>query len=433
MSGKRDDPGAGPSPGSYAPPRPSARQGRKAWNIIIGVTVILALILMYSIMTAGSRKDEEGRPEIQVEGRRLMPGKDEGRGLLARTPEDGNGIASPPEPNPRPLAPVPEEIRVVGPAPADLEAEARKREELEDRRRRREAERAALSSGILAGASSRGGQAPAPREDAPEGREAREAGGAPGGPDGYDPAADVDKEGFFRRNETAGWMSPHAREPGHPYEVKTGSVIPGVMVTGIVSDLPGNLVAQVSQNVFDTATGRFLLIPQGTRLYGVYDSRVVHGQERVLVAWNRLIFPDGSSVTLGAMPGADMGGLAGFRDSVDNHYPRIFGSAILMSLITGGVAYAMDGANGQETPAGGTSMRDEMTSALGAQLGQTTLRLLEKNLSVKPTLGVRPGYRFNVMTTKDVVFRAPYPGLDSLAGPDADGPAVAAAARGQDR
>ena len=89
-------------------------------------------------------------------------------------------------------------------------------------------------------------------------------------------------------------------------EIKTGTVIPAVLISGINSDLPGVLIAQVSQNVYNTANGRHLLIPQGAKLYGVYDSRVVYGQERTLVAWNRIIFPDGSSVTLGAMPGADM-------------------------------------------------------------------------------------------------------------------------------
>lgn len=194
-----------------------------------------------------------------------------------------------------------------------------------------------------------------------------------------------------------------------PLELKTGAVVPGVMLTGINSDLPGNMIAQVSQNVYDTATGRNLLIPQGARLYGVYDSRVVYGQQRVLIAWNRIIFPDGSSMSIGAMPGADMAGMAGFSDEVDNHYLRIFGSAVLMSLVTGGMAYAMDSANNNVGSSdNGTSMQDEMTSALAAQLGQTTTTLLQKNLNIKPTLEVRPGYQFNIVVTKDLVFRQPY-------------------------
>ena len=224
----------------------------------------------------------------------------------------------------------------------------------------------------------------------------------------YDPAADRDKEAFFERAQKDQWQLPERRTSGAPYELKTGAVIPGVMLTGVNSDLPGNMIAQVSQNVFDSATGLHLLIPQGTKIYGVYDSRVVYGQERVLIAWNRLIFPDGSSLTLGAMPGADMSGMAGLNDDVNNHYLRIFGSALMMSLVSGGMAYAMDGVNTGTSTDNGTTMQDEMTSALAAQLGQTTTTLLQKNLSIKPTLEIRPGYLFNIVVTKDMVFREPY-------------------------
>jgi type IV secretion system protein VirB10 len=227
----------------------------------------------------------------------------------------------------------------------------------------------------------------------------------------YDPAADRDKEAFFdRAGRDESWILPYARTAGQALELKTGAVIPSVMVTGINSDLPGNIIAQVSQNVWDTARGQNLLIPQGTKLFGIYDSRVVYGQERVLVAWNRLIFPDGSAFTLGAMPGNDMAGYAGYTDEVNNHYPRIFGSAILMSLITGGMAYTMDSmdASGNSGTDNTPSMQQEMASALAAQLGQATLQLLQKNLNIKPTLEIRLGYQFNVIVTKDLVFQKPH-------------------------
>lgn len=225
----------------------------------------------------------------------------------------------------------------------------------------------------------------------------------------YDPAADRDKEAFFdRARKDTSWQLAEQRTEGMPYELKTGSVVPGVMLTGVNSDLPGNMIAQVSQNIYDTATGRHLLIPQGSRLYGIYDSRVVYGQERVLIAWNRLIYPDGSSITLGAMPGADMGGMAGLNDQVNNHYLRIFGSALMMSLVSGGMAYAMDSTNDSTETGNGTRMSDEMTSALAAQLGQATTTLLQRNLSIKPTLEIRPGYQFNIVVTKDIIFRQPY-------------------------
>ena len=195
---------------------------------------------------------------------------------------------------------------------------------------------------------------------------------------------------------------------GQQFELKTGAVIPGVMVTGINSDLPGNIIAQVSQNVFDSVTGKHLLLPQGAKLFGVYDSRVIYGQEWVLVAWNRVVFPDGSSITLGAMPGSDMAGNAGYTDEVNNHYFRIFGSAVLMSLMSGGMAYTMDSLDNSNSESDKPTLQNEMGSALAAQLGQATLQLLQKNLNIKPTLEIRPGYQFNVIVTKDLVFERPY-------------------------
>jgi type IV secretion system protein VirB10 len=229
-------------------------------------------------------------------------------------------------------------------------------------------------------------------------------------PDGYDPAADKDKEEFFNRTVTRDqeWLSTNKLMEGQPLEVKTGTIIPGVMITGINSDLPGAIIAQVSQSVYDTANGNYLLIPQGAKLYGAYDSRVVYGQSRVLVAWNRIVFPDGRALTLGAMPGADMSGYGGYEDEINNHYLRIFGSSVLMSLFTGGVAYTLDTVDTSRNDDDSPSMQNEMTAALANQLGQTTAALLQKNLSIKPTLEIRPGFRFNVIVTKDLAFDAPY-------------------------
>lgn len=229
---------------------------------------------------------------------------------------------------------------------------------------------------------------------------------------GYNPADQKDKEAFLRERSADGrgvWTLPNARVPGAACEIKTGTVIPGIMLSGINSDLPGQLIAQVSQNVYDTATGQHVLIPQGSRLLGRYDSRIVMGQERVLIAWNRILFPDGSSVDMGSMPGADQAGYAGFTDKVNNHYFRVFGSAFLMSLITGGMAYSMDALR---PDSGGDNqnptVQDEMGSALAAQMGQASMQLLQRNSTIQPTLEVRPGYRFNLVVVKDVVFDAPY-------------------------
>jgi len=179
-----------------------------------------------------------------------------------------------------------------------------------------------------------------------------------------------------------------------PYEIKTGTVIPGVLITGINSELPGEINAQVSESVYDTATGNYLLIPQGTKIIGTYNSDVAYGQSRVFVGWTRLVFPDGKTISLGAMTGADQAGYSGFSDDVDNHYMRIFGSALLISLIGGELSFSN----------GSISVNQQSSSGLGgstiSQVGNT---MLEKNLAVAPTLTIRPGYRFNIMVSKDLV------------------------------
>ncbi len=227
------------------------------------------------------------------------------------------------------------------------------------------------------------------------------------GQNNYDVSADIDKEQFFERalpdNQ---WINPNIRTAGQKYEIKTGSVIPAAMVTAINSDLPGNMIAQVTQNIYDSATGGYLLIPQGSKLFGVYDSRVIMGQRRVLVAWNRIIFPDGSAMTIPGVPGADMAGNSGFSQKVDNHYFRIFGSSILMALITAGTAYAVD----ENSSDNENSLSSQLNSALAQQLGQVTTSLLEKHLNIKPTLEIEPGYQFNIVLTKDLVFGGSYKG-----------------------
>jgi len=217
----------------------------------------------------------------------------------------------------------------------------------------------------------------------------------------------ADKQQFLRDQRTAidtDYSSSSKKAPRSPYEVKAGAVIPAVMIGGINSDLPGQVIAQVKENVFDTKTGRHLLIPQGSRLIGLYDSSVTYGQERVLLAWNRIIFPNGDSFNLQGMPGADKAGYAGFFDEVDNHYFKVFGNAILMSIISAGVQISQpnNGGNGNNSNQG-PSVSQTVGAALGQQIGQTALTITQKNLNIQPTLKIRPGYEFNVMVTADMI------------------------------
>lgn len=198
--------------------------------------------------------------------------------------------------------------------------------------------------------------------------------------------------------------------PQTPFEIRTGAVIPGVMISGIKSELPGQIIGQVSQHVYDTATGRFLLIPQGTRLLGVYSSNVTYGQNTLLIAWQRLIFPDGKALDIGSMPGTDSAGYTGFHDTVNNHYIRTFGSALLMSGIVAGVSLSQNPQN--QGPFTQPNAQSTMSEALGQQLGEVTAQMIAKNLNIAPTLEIRPGYRFNIMVTKDLVFEKPWKPFD---------------------
>ena len=199
--------------------------------------------------------------------------------------------------------------------------------------------------------------------------------------------------------------------PRSPFELRAGFVIPGTLISGINSQLPGQIMAQVAQNVYDTPTGKHLLIPQGSRLVGSYSSDVAYGQSRVLVAWQRIVFPDGKAMDIGAMPGADSAGYAGFNDQVNNHYVRLFGSAFLMSGVTAGITYSQR-QNQATNTYGAPSASSALSEALGQQLGQVTAQLIAKNLSISPTLEIRPGYRFNVVVTKDMTFSKPYRSFD---------------------
>lgn len=205
------------------------------------------------------------------------------------------------------------------------------------------------------------------------------------------------------------WKLATEDEAPAKYQLSTGHLIPVVLLSGINSELPGSVIAQVREDVYDTARGKDLLIPQGTKVYLSYESEILYGQASVFVAAQRLIYPDGKTRDLGSMPAADMAGASGMRDKVNNHYLRIFGSSFLMSGITAGVALSQpnQASVGQQPTA-----RSALSEALGQQLGQTASQLLSKNLNIAPTLTIRPGYRFNIMVVKDLTFKTPYKSFD---------------------
>jgi type IV secretion system protein VirB10 len=240
------------------------------------------------------------------------------------------------------------------------------------------------------------------------------AGGASGAPGLLQASANSrnDVTQFDKNTPADRWkLDSEPEAPRSTYEIRTGFVIPATLISGMNSDLPGQILAQVSQDVFDTATGKWRLIPQGSRLIGRYSSDVAYGQSRVLIAWQRIVFPDGKAMDIGSMPGADAAGYSGFKDQVNNHYLRVFASAFLMSGVTAGVTYSQR-QNQQGGTIGQPSASSALSEALGQQLGQVTAQLISNNMNIAPTLEIRPGYRFNVIVTKDMTFSKPYAQFD---------------------
>lgn len=230
--------------------------------------------------------------------------------------------------------------------------------------------------------------------------------GAPGSAISSNPRDDFnrqdDKHYFLNHPRTkesllvAPLLSPFSEQ-----QLMAGSIIPGLLLTGINSDLPGKLLAQISQNIFDTAHGKHLLIPQGTKVVGEYDSRIVYGQERVLIVWTRLIFPNGKSIALEGMPGIDLSGYAGLSERVNHHYGRLLSGVVFGSVIGAGAQVAR-GSNRTMDPTFG-----QLALGGAAQnINRAGQQITEKNLNIQPTIEVSPGHRFNIFVTKDIILEA---------------------------
>jgi type IV secretion system protein VirB10 len=206
------------------------------------------------------------------------------------------------------------------------------------------------------------------------------------------------KQAFMERDTDGIYNSHGLVSPRSPYQVMAGNIIPASLVTGLNSDLPGQVIGQVTENVFDTVTGQHLLIPQGSRLMGRYDSVIAFGQSRALVVWTRLILPNGDSIQLDNLPGSDSQGFAGLIDKVDRHTWQFIKGAAMSSLLSVGSELASDDT-------------DRLTRAL-QNAGQDTAniagqRIIDRNLNVQPTLRVRQGWRFNVIVSRDLILK-PY-------------------------
>ncbi|WP_306030092.1 TrbI/VirB10 family protein [Stappia sp. MMSF_3263] len=217
-----------------------------------------------------------------------------------------------------------------------------------------------------------------------------------------DPNGQQRKLEFLGKRDGGGIYNPHSlRTPASAHQVMAGSVIAASLMTGINSDLPGQVLAQVTENVYDTVTGRTLLIPQGARLIGTYDSVVAFGQSRALLVWQRIILPDGSSIEIDNLPATDMAGYAGLEDEVDFHTWRLVKGVALATLLGVGTELSLGGEESELVRA----VR-EATQTNVSRAGQ---RITEKSLDIQPTIKIRPGWPLKVIVRKDLVLR-PYRG-----------------------
>jgi type IV secretion system protein TrbI len=282
-----------------------------------------------------------------------------------------------------------------GSDPAAAEAERARAAAEAERQRLAAAREAARASGVIvqlagrAGPSEQGAASPQPTPSPA----ATEVAGVPNAPAVAGPERRLDFAGF-----EAGDTNPHPLRPApSPWTLTAGTIIPASLITGLNSDLPGAVFAQVTENVRDSATGRTVLIPQGARLIGSYDSVVAYGQRRALLVWQRIVFPDGSSMRLDNMPATDLSGYAGLEDEVDFHTWRLLTGIGLSTLL--GVGTELSFGSGESDLV--RAVR-ESTQQNAARAGD---QITSRNLDVQPTIRVRPGWPLRAVIHKDLILR----------------------------
>ena len=200
------------------------------------------------------------------------------------------------------------------------------------------------------------------------------------------------------RLDDAIYLKNGLQKPLSDFEIKAGTVIPAALITGLNSDLPGETIGQVTEHVFDTASGQHLLIPQGTKIIGRYSADIGYGQDRAQIVWDRLIMPNGNSIQLEAMVGTDKAGYVGLSDQVDHHLGRLIGAVILSSFISVGANLATDSSN---------DVSDALGDAAAQQAAQVGSQIVDRQLDVRPTVTVRPGFKLNILVGKDMILQ-PY-------------------------
>lgn len=400
MSEDREEEEQAPAAGGAPSPEPMRLRGepprvtRLSRRVLAGLSLVASLgvggALIYALQT---RHGGGGNEELySTDNRTTADG-------LAGLPRDYSGVAKPDVPQLGP--PLPGDLgRPIlsaqnrGQPVAGVSAEEQQRlQEIE----------AARTSRLFAGTETR--SAPATAPPAPSQTPAMESPTLAGlglAPQPATPTAQERQAAFLDAAVDRRTVSPdRVAAPASPYILQAGSIVSAALITGIRSDLPGQITAQVTENVYDSPTGRLLIIPQGARLIGQYDNGVGFGQRRVLLVWNRIIMPNGRSIVLERQPGADSEGYAGLEDGVDYHWRELFKAAALSTLLSIG---AETGSSSGESDIV-RALRQGASNSI-SQIGQ---QIVGRQLDIAPTLTIRPGFPVRVIVTHDLVLE-PYEG-----------------------
>jgi type IV secretion system protein TrbI len=401
------------APATLTPPtRPGVRRLNKVGAaIIIGLATLAVGVVLYAIYgKSDARRIEQASPPMQFPSSAddTLKNAPEGDYIPYTRPQP---VALPPPPAPVQTTPepAPQTQGPVDPDMTEMAIEARRKAwqsyyaqlaERDERQRKGLMDALSGAASVSQGWTSNQQQA----QGGPS-----MPGGLPGGVPG-EPQSVAQHQQSFLGSQGASPdtdYSPYTvTAPISAYELKAGDVINGRMISGLNSDGPGTIKAVVSQNVYDHATSMHILIPQGSTLVGVYDNAVAYGQNRVVVGWQRIIYPapGSESLDLGRMPGSDQEGFAGFQDETDNHYFQIFTNAILLSLFSAGTQLSQPQASQGDNYSPGQTV----ASSMGQQLGQLGQEFARRGLDIPPTNRIRNGYPFSIMLTRDIAFAHPW-------------------------
>ncbi len=369
-------------------PAPTPRRlSRKALVTLTGVSALgVAAALGYSL--THSHQTQGPQDTVSIE-RRNTDALTDAPKSYSDLPQAASASIGPPPATAQPVTTTPPDRTGAGPSTTsnDLAAE---------RQRRRQSQESARGSKLFASTAegTKGAPATSTADASPP---------LSGQGPGASPAAAVSGDAQDRK---AAFIANSRREPTinsgrivpavSPYVLSAGSTIAAALITGLSSDLPGQVVAQVTEDVFDSVSGRTRLIPQGTRLIGAYDARVTYGQSRALVVWTRMIFPDGRSIDLDRMIGTDAGGQSGFADRVNNHTGKLLIAGLLSTLF--GV-----GANAATAGGDNANIAFAIRESAGRSVESAGDKIVSRQLDVQPTITIRPGARVRVLLNRDLL------------------------------